>query len=92
MTDIIQWAATLSGIAGAILIAGKFPGRISGWGFLVMVASSIAWLAFAAFKGEAPLAIQNVVMLLVNLFGVYRHLIRREDESAGTGKRRARSA
>ena len=77
MTDIIQWTATLTGIVAAIMVAGKFGERISGWGFLIFTVSSIAWITFASIKGEPPLAIQNAVLLAVNLFGVYRHLIMR---------------
>jgi hypothetical protein len=82
MTDIIQWTATLTGIVAAIMVAGKFGERISGWGFLIFTVSSIAWIAFAGLKGEPPLAIQNAVLLVVNLFGVYRHLIVRTAKAA----------
>jgi uncharacterized membrane protein len=77
MTDIIQWTATLTGIVAAIMVAGKFGERISGWGFLIFTISAIGWILFACLKGEPPLAIQNVVLLLIDLFGVYRHLIMR---------------
>jgi len=75
MVDIIQWAATATGIVAAIMVAGKFSARITGIGFLIFTVSSIGWIAFAAMKGEPPLAIQNSVLLLVNLFGVYRYMI-----------------
>ena len=49
-----------------------------GFGFIVFVAASIAWIGSSAIEGEAPLAIQNVVLLVINLFGVYRYLIRKK--------------
>jgi hypothetical protein len=82
MINIIQWSAMLTGIVGAIMVAGKFGERVSGWGFLIFVFSSIAWVVFGVIKGEPPLAIQNAVLLAVNLFGVYRHLIVRAARAA----------
>jgi hypothetical protein len=82
MADIIQWFATITGVIAAIMVAGRCGGRSTGWGFLIFVASSIAWIAFAALKSETPLLIQNGVLLLVNIFGVYRNLIAREPDRA----------
>lgn len=78
MLDSIQWAAMTTGIIAAILIAGRFGQRTSGIGFLIFAASSIAWVVVGLGKGEAPLAIQNSVLLLINIFGVWRYLIARE--------------
>ncbi|MDZ4762856.1 MAG: hypothetical protein SGJ21_17495 [Alphaproteobacteria bacterium] len=81
MTDIIQWAATITGIAAAIMVAGKFSTRITGIGFLVFAVSSVGWIAFAVIEGELPLTIQNGMLLLINLFGVYRYLIMKERDN-----------
>ena len=45
MIDISQCSATLTGIVAAIIVGGKFGGRVSGLGTL------------ASFKGEPPLTI-----------------------------------
>jgi hypothetical protein len=78
MEDAIQWTATITGIIAAIMVAGKFSGRTTGWGFVVFAASSIGWIAFGLMKGEPPLTIQNVVLLFVNMVGVWRYLIAKE--------------
>lgn len=41
MVDLVQWAATISGIIAAIMVAGKFSARITGWGFVIFAASSV---------------------------------------------------
>lgn len=78
MADTIQWFATITGIVAAIMVAGRFSTRITGWGFVVFTASSIGWIAFAMLKQELPLTIQNVVLFGVNLFGIWRHLVAKE--------------
>jgi hypothetical protein len=78
MTDIIQWAAMATGVVAAVMIAGKFRGRVTGWGFALFVVSSILWVAFGVIESETPLTIQNAVLLVVNLVGVWRYLIMKE--------------
>jgi hypothetical protein len=75
MADTIQWIATCTGIIAAITVAGNFGAKITGWGFLIFVVSSVGWVAFAVMKGETPLAIQNIVLFAVNLFGIWRYWI-----------------
>lgn len=74
MTDIIQWSATLTGIAAAILVALNLGARITGWGFVIFTVSSVGWVAFAVMEQETPLAIQNAVLFCINVIGVWRYL------------------
>jgi uncharacterized membrane protein len=78
MADIVQWMATISGIIAAVMVAGKFSGKITGWGFVIFAASSVAWVAFGLMKEETPLALQNAVLFVINLIGVWRYLIMKE--------------
>jgi len=79
MTDLIQWAATITGIIAAIMVAGKFSGQITGWGFVIFTASSVGWVTFGLLKGEPPLTLQNAVLFFINLVGVWRYLIAKEE-------------
>ena len=81
MADTVQWAATLTGIVAAIMVAGKFSGRITGWGFVLFAVSSVGWVAFGLLKEETPLTLQNAVLFVVNLVGVWRYLIMKEAEA-----------
>jgi len=78
MIEAIKWFASISGMIAALMVAWDHSRRITGFGFIVFVAASIAWIGSSAIEGEAPLAIQNVVLLVINLFGVYRYLIRKK--------------
>jgi uncharacterized protein with PQ loop repeat len=78
MADIVQWMAMATGIIAAVMVAGKFSARITGWGFVIFAISSIGWVAFGLLKQETPLTIQNGVLFLINLAGVWRHLVVKE--------------
>lgn len=74
--DWLQWTATSTGIVAAILVAANLGAKITGWGFAIFIASSIAWISFALMSGQQPLALQNGVLLIVNIGGVYRYWVR----------------
>jgi len=78
MIEAVKWFASVSGMVAALMIAWDHSRRITGFGFVVFVAASLAWIGSSIAEGEAPLAIQNVVLLGINLFGVYRYLIRKK--------------
>ncbi|PKP91645.1 MAG: hypothetical protein CVT77_11545 [Alphaproteobacteria bacterium HGW-Alphaproteobacteria-16] len=56
--------------------------RVTGWGFALFVASSIAWITGAMLDGEEALLSQNLVLFGINVFGVYRYLIRKKAPDA----------
>lgn len=76
----LKWFATVSGIVAALMIAWDHGRRTTGWGFVTFVASSIAWIASALLARDGALGTQNAVLFIVNLFGVYRYLIRKKDD------------
>ena len=49
-------------------------------GFAIFVVSSLAWIAAGWFETQPSLYIQNSVLLLVNLAGIWRWLPRAQDE------------
>ena len=77
LVDILRWIASISGMIAAILVALNAGARITGIGFIIFSGSSVVWIAASLIDGNNPLAIQNIVLLGINLFGVYRYLWRR---------------
>lgn len=75
MADSIQWFATITGICAACLVSLNLGRRRTGFGFIVFTFSSVAWIVFAVLSSETPLAIQNVVLTVINIIGVYRWLV-----------------
>jgi len=81
---ILKWLASSSGIIAALMVSLDSGRKVTGWGFVLFVASSIAWFAGAALSHDWALGTQNAVLFAINLFGVYRYLIRKKPpHSAG---------
>lgn len=78
MLDILQWYGAVAGVIAALLVASNISRRVSGWAFVLFVTSSIALIAWG-FLGEdaAGIGWQNICLLIINLWGVYRYLIRK---------------
>ena len=78
LTDVLKWSASISGIIAAFMVSLDFGRRVTGWGFVLFVGSSICWISGAALTGDWALGTQNVTLFGINLLGVYRYLIRKE--------------
>ena len=79
MNGPLDWYAAISGILASLMIAWNHSSRATGWGFVIFLTTSLAWIASALMNKTAPLAVQNVIMFGVNALGVYRYLIRKKE-------------
>ena len=77
MIETLKWYAALSGICAAFMVSLDSGRRVTGWGMVIFVTSSIAWISGAYLSKDEPLGVQNMVLLGINGFGVYRYLIRK---------------
>ncbi|MEH6757828.1 MAG: hypothetical protein V7676_09965 [Parasphingorhabdus sp.] len=75
--EILRWTASISGMVAAVLVALNASAKITGFGFVIFTGSSIVWIVAALLDGNNPLATQNLVLLGINIFGVYRYLLRK---------------
>ncbi|MHA6722946.1 hypothetical protein [Sphingomonas sp. RS2018] len=75
----LKWFATASGVTAAFMVSLDSGRRVTGWGFVLFVASSIAWITGAVMTEDWALTTQNGVLFGINIFGVYRYLIRKTD-------------
>lgn len=78
LIDILKWSASISGIIAAFMVSLDLGRRVTGWGFALFVLSSIAWISGALLSSDEPLLSQNAVLFGINIFGVYRYLIRKK--------------
>ena len=76
--DVLKWVASLSGMVAAFMVSLDLGRRVTGWGFVLFVGSSICWISGAALTQDWALGTQNVVLFAINIFGVWRYLIRRK--------------
>ena len=73
--QILRWIASLTTMAAGLVLAARVRPRLMGWAFVVLTLASMAWVLIGYFAEEYALMAQNIVLTLINLFGVYRWLI-----------------
>ena len=73
----LKWAASGSGMAAAAMVSLDLGRKVTGYGFILFIFSSICWISGALLTKDAALATQNAVLFGINLLGVYRYLIRK---------------
>jgi hypothetical protein len=75
IATILEWAATGTGIVAAIVVSLNLGPIKTGWGFVIFTVSSVCWILAALLQGEMALTVQNAVLFVINLIGIYRYLI-----------------
>lgn len=75
MLTLLQWYGAIAGALAAFIVSLNAGARVTGWGFVVFVTSSIALILWGFLSEEATgIGVQNLVFLAINLFGVWRYL------------------
>ena len=76
MNGPLEWIGAIGAIIAAALIAGDFGRRVSGWGFVLFSVVSVVWIVSGVTaKDGLPIAVQNGILLLINLYGVWQFLL-----------------
>jgi hypothetical protein len=83
METLVSWVATLATIGGACLTASNLGARITGYGFIVFTVGSIAWFTLGQITDQPALIWTNIVMTMLNLFGIWRWLGRQAKVEQG---------
>jgi hypothetical protein len=83
MADSISWLATIATVIAASMTAANLGSRITGYGFAVFLLGSLAWLATGVLTGQPALAWTNVVLTVLNIFGIWRWLGRQAKVEEG---------
>jgi hypothetical protein len=82
---ILRTVAACTTILAAAMVATNMNARITVAGFVIFIAASIAWMADGWFENKSSLVIQNVILLMINILGVWRWLPRAENEAENLG-------
>lgn len=77
LINVLKWSASGSGMIAAFMVSLDLGRRLTGWGFVLFVGSSICWFGGSMLTKDWALGTQNVVLFGINLLGVYRYLIRK---------------
>jgi len=73
LLEILKWFGTLTGVAGATILALNIA--ISGWGWVLFALSALAWTIAGMAQRDASLVVLQGAFLVVDLIGVWRWLI-----------------
>lgn len=91
MADSISWIATVATIIAASMTAANLGSRITGYGFCVFLIGSLAWLATGLMTQQPALTWTNVVLTVLNVFGIWRWLGRQTRLEEGASNAAAMS-
>ena len=83
MADSISWVATIATIIAASMTAANLGSRITGYGFAVFLVGSLCWLATGILTDQPALVWTNVVLTILNIFGMWRWLGRQAQVEEG---------
>jgi hypothetical protein len=92
MAESISWVATIATIVAASMTSANLGSRITGYGFCVFLVGSISWFATGLLTGQPALAWTNVVLTVLNIFGIWRWLGRQARIEEGASSAADRSA
>jgi nicotinamide riboside transporter PnuC len=79
---VLEWAASLSGLVGAILLALNV--QISRWGWVLFLFSNVLFIAFAVQTGLHGILLMQLGFMATSLLGIYRYWIQVPRISAKT--------
>jgi PRC-barrel domain len=83
MAEIIPWVATVSTIVAASMTASNLGARVTGYGFAVFTLGALCWIATGALTHQPALLWTNVVLAVLDLFGIWRWLGRQAQVEEG---------
>lgn len=78
LTTVLKWTASGGGMIAAGMVSLDLGRRLTGWGQVLFAASAVGWIGGAVLTRDFALGTQNAVLLVIDLFGAYRYLIRKK--------------
>jgi hypothetical protein len=74
MADTISWVATAATVIAALMTASNLGSRVTGFGFAIFTLGALCWIAVGVSTQQPALLWTNLVLTVVDLFGVWRWL------------------
>jgi hypothetical protein len=69
---ILRTFAAVTTVLAASLVAANLNAPVTVAGFMMFIVASIALMIDGWLEGKASLVIQNVILLVINVIGVWR--------------------
>jgi hypothetical protein len=83
MAETTSWAATVLTIIAAFMTASNLGPRVTGYGFAVFTAGALCWIGVGVLSDQPALLWTNIVLLVLDVFGVWRWLGRQTEVEEG---------
>ena len=83
MAETISWVATIATIIAAFMTASNLGSRVTGAGFAVFTMGALCWIATGIMTHQPALLWTNVVLTVLDIFGVWRWLGRQAKVEEG---------
>lgn len=83
MPDTIPWVATVATIIAASMTAANLGARVTGAGFAVFTLGALCWIVVGITTHQPALLWTNVVLTVLDLFGIWRWLGRQTEVEEG---------
>ncbi len=77
---LLRTFSAVTTIIAAALVAANWNARVMVAGFAIFIVASLSWMVDGWLEGNASLVIQNVILLAINVLGVWRWFPRAEKE------------
>lgn len=74
LTLFLELTAAALGMAGAVVLA--LNGPRAGWGFVLYLASNVAWICSSWMQGQWPLFTQQLVFTAASVLGIWVWLVK----------------
>ena len=83
MAETISWVATVATVIAASMTAANLGSRITGIGFAIFTFGAICWITTGLLTHQPALMWTNVVLTILDIFGVWRWLGRQSKVEEG---------
>jgi hypothetical protein len=77
---VLRTSAAVMTVIAAAIVAANWNARAMVAGFVIFIIGSIAWMIDGWLESKASLVVQNGVLLLINVLGVWRWLPKAEND------------
>jgi hypothetical protein len=77
---LLRTLAAVATIIAAALVAANWNAKVMVAGFALFIVASLAWMADGWLESKASLMIQNAILLIINVLGIWRWLARAEKQ------------
>jgi hypothetical protein len=77
---LLRTFAAVTTIIAAALVAVNWNAKVMVAGFALFIVASLAWMTDGWLESKASLMIQNAILLIINVLGIWRWLPRAEKQ------------